>query len=115
MKIAAAATGGSIIERLAQRPEVGKAAGKAVPGRRWRQYVGLLCHGSSLGNVRRVQQAQFPVTLSVLACHANGTILTAYTICKIGRATCRERVCQYVSIHVVAVTLKKKRSRQLLY
>src|SRR3546814_19160987 len=27
---------------------------------------------------------------------------------KIGRASCRERVCQYVSISVVAVTLKKK-------
>src|SRR3546814_14733615 len=35
------------------------------------------------------------------------------TIChnasgKIGRASCRERVCQYVSISVVAVSLKKK-------
>src|SRR3546814_19991824 len=28
---------------------------------------------------------------------------------EIGRATCRERVCQYVSIWVVAVSLKKKR------
>src|SRR3546814_19780988 len=27
---------------------------------------------------------------------------------EIGRASCRERVCQYVSISVVAVTLKKK-------
>src|SRR3546814_17805057 len=72
--------------RLAQRPEVGKAAGKAVPGRRWRQYVGLLCHGSSIGNVRRVQQVQFPVTLSVLAFHATGTILTAYTIRTVKRS-----------------------------
>src|SRR3546814_14013912 len=29
---------------------------------------------------------------------------------KIGRASCRERVCQYVSISVVAVSLKKKSS-----
>src|SRR3546814_15919804 len=29
-------------------------------------------------------------------------------IAKIGRASCRERVCQYVWISVVAVTLKKK-------
>src|SRR3546814_14885661 len=29
---------------------------------------------------------------------------------KIGRASCRERVCQYVSISVVAGTLKKKRN-----
>src|SRR3546814_19483852 len=28
---------------------------------------------------------------------------------KIGRAECRERVCQYVSISLVAVTLKKKK------
>src|SRR3546814_11006813 len=27
---------------------------------------------------------------------------------KIGRASCRDRVCQYVSISVVAVSLKKK-------
>src|SRR3546814_12400127 len=27
---------------------------------------------------------------------------------KIGRASCRERVCQYVSISVVAVSLKRK-------
>src|SRR3546814_11010459 len=30
-------------------------------------------------------------------------------IYKIGRASCRERVCQYVSISVVAVSLKKTR------
>src|SRR3546814_15603434 len=28
---------------------------------------------------------------------------------EIGRASCRERVCQYVQISVVAVTLKKKK------
>src|SRR3546814_15246797 len=32
-----------------------------------------------------------------------------WQIAKIGRASCRERVCQYVSISVVAVTLKKKK------
>src|SRR3546814_17920353 len=31
---------------------------------------------------------------------------------QIGRASCRERVCQYVSISVVAVSLKKKQSNQ---
>src|SRR3546814_17509244 len=31
-----------------------------------------------------------------------------FTIDKIGRASCRERVCQYVSISVVADLLKKK-------
>src|SRR3546814_15955260 len=29
--------------------------------------------------------------------------------CKIGRESCRERVCTYVSISVVAVALKKKK------
>src|SRR3546814_19192376 len=29
---------------------------------------------------------------------------------QIGRASCRERVCQYVSISVVAVSLKKKKN-----
>src|SRR3546814_12722460 len=31
---------------------------------------------------------------------------------EIGRASCRERVCQYVSISVVAVSLKKKNKNQ---
>src|SRR3546814_14773277 len=30
---------------------------------------------------------------------------------KIGRASCRERVCQYVYISVVAVSLKKKKTQ----
>src|SRR3546814_19167135 len=32
---------------------------------------------------------------------------------KIGRASCRERVCQYVSISVVAVALKKKQDKNI--
>src|SRR3546814_13419211 len=32
---------------------------------------------------------------------------------QIGRASCRERVCQYVSLSVVAVTLKQKRPTKL--
>src|SRR3546814_16854047 len=31
---------------------------------------------------------------------------------EIGRASCRERVCQYVSISVVAVSLKKQKKNQ---
>src|SRR3546814_12280781 len=31
---------------------------------------------------------------------------------EIGRASCRERVCQYVSISVVAVSLKKQKNKQ---
>src|SRR3546814_12840169 len=33
----------------------------------------------------------------------------AHEIEQIGRASCRESECQYVSIHVVAVSLKKKK------
>src|SRR3546814_10362668 len=33
----------------------------------------------------------------------------AMDICQIGRASCRERVCQYVWFSVVAVSLKKKK------
>src|SRR3546814_18198297 len=33
---------------------------------------------------------------------------SCYIGCEIGRASCRERVCQYVYISVVAVSLKKK-------
>src|SRR3546814_12064705 len=32
---------------------------------------------------------------------------------QIGRESCRERVCQYVSISVVAVSLKKKKNQEL--
>src|SRR3546814_11670172 len=32
---------------------------------------------------------------------------------KIGRASCRERVCQYVSISVAAVALKKKKEKYI--
>src|SRR3546814_18871051 len=37
-----------------------------------------------------------------------GATLTALTEKQIGRASCRERVCQYVYISVAAVSLKKK-------
>src|SRR3546814_19420408 len=35
----------------------------------------------------------------------------AITYRKIGRASCRERVCQYVSISVVAVALKQEKNK----
>src|SRR3546814_1512630 len=37
----------------------------------------------------------------------------AYALEEIGRASCRERVCQYVYISVVAVSLKKKKSNSM--
>src|SRR3546814_17703325 len=42
--------------------------------------------------------------------HANAKFTRRFQAMeKIGRASCRERVCQYVSISVVAVSLKKKK------
>src|SRR3546814_8246670 len=41
------------------------------------------------------------------------TVLAHQVVAReIGRASCRERVCQYVSISVVAVSLKKKTIQQ---
>src|SRR3546814_15455946 len=37
---------------------------------------------------------------------------TEDAVVEIGRASCRERVCQYVSDSVVAVSIKKKRMQQ---
>src|SRR3546814_13494343 len=42
---------------------------------------------------------------------AMGGIILAESVQQIGRASCRERVCQYVSISVVAVSLEKKKER----
>src|SRR3546814_14375814 len=50
--------------------------------------------------------ATFLKSASTVACFGN--FLTG----KIGRASCRERVCQYVSISVVAVSLKKKKEKR---
>src|SRR3546814_19298964 len=40
-------------------------------------------------------------------------VLTVWAYVKIGRASCRERVCQYVSLSVVAVSLKTNHTNQL--
>src|SRR3546814_20343269 len=40
--------------------------------------------------------------------HARADLAALANDREIGRASCRERVCQYVSISVVAVSLKKK-------
>src|SRR3546814_16398330 len=37
---------------------------------------------------------------------------TKFMLTEIGRASCRERVCQYVSISVVAVSLKTKNNKK---
>src|SRR3546814_15648663 len=55
---------------------------------------------------RRIAEALAPLDLS-----RQLPIVTGYAQCEegqIGRASCRERVCQYVSLSVVDVYLKKK-------
>src|SRR3546814_16427345 len=59
-------------------------------------HPGLIAHWFGLG----AESAQADVRWAK-ACKS--------ALAEIGRASCRERVCQYVSIWVVAVSLKKKR------
>src|SRR3546814_16158098 len=44
---------------------------------------------------------------------ANGVIGSSAVATEIGRPSCRERVCQYVEISVVAGTLKKKTNNKM--
>src|SRR3546814_13375070 len=46
---------------------------------------------------------------AVIVATARARLLFEQRTVEIGRASCRERVCQYVSISVVAVSLKKKK------
>src|SRR3546814_18260378 len=50
-----------------------------------------------------------PTSIAVTAAPGPGTASVAGDVVKIGRAACRERVCQNVSISVVAVSFKKKK------
>src|SRR3546814_12301914 len=86
--------------------------------------IELLCMSASTSDSRssRRQEAWRAITLSrhpsfsfIDRLRARvGASVRRYSGCvfacawKIGRASCRERVCQYVSISVVAVSLKKK-------
>src|SRR3546814_11542905 len=51
-------------------------------------------------------------TKKILALTFIDTLLSSQRTRKIGRASCRERVCQYVYISVVAVSLKKKNNEK---
>src|SRR3546814_14490743 len=65
----------------------------------------------ALGQIAPAQAAGWPerpVQVIVPWSAGGGTDATGRII-EIGRASCRERVCQYVYISVVAVSLKKKK------
>src|SRR3546814_15845231 len=49
-----------------------------------------------------------PDAVRMMRSMASGWAVSKTWKMEIGRASCRERVCQYVSISVVAVSLKKK-------
>src|SRR3546814_16642810 len=59
--------------------------------------------GAGAGDGRRLRQ-----TVSVESEEAGLTLSPSPPLRQIGRASCRERVCQYVSISVVPVSFKKK-------
>src|SRR3546814_12281418 len=72
---------------------------------------GLVVKGSNIGFVLEVDPkdgaAKEPLRQACEQAVAALSGVTSATVVKIGRASCRERVCQYVSLSVVAETLKK--------
>src|SRR3546814_15853765 len=74
-------------------------------------------HRQPLPEGRGAARAMIAMALALLAVVALVAAVgpaTGYADGQIGRASCRERVCQYVSISVVAVSLKKKQQDRLL-
>src|SRR3546814_14692771 len=64
---------------------------------------------SAMDHIRILQDHDFHEFK--VAVKASDQFLAVAAYQQIGRASCRERVCQYVSISVVAVSLKKERSK----
>src|SRR3546814_18913616 len=78
--------------------------------------LGLLDAGRSEAIARCALQvadglydAQFPIDVFQTG---SGTSTNINAHEEIGRASCRERVCQYVEISVVGVSLKKKQKKK---
>src|SRR3546814_17735031 len=69
------------------------------------------------GGQRRVAQHRVQAESGIVAAaavapqRAGGVELLIEVSAEIGRASCRERVCQYVEISVVAVSLKKNKQQ----
>src|SRR3546814_19484337 len=67
----------------------------------------IIEHAHNLGHVSSFpHQGRIADTRSLLP---DGRISGALSVSQIGRASCRERVCQYGYISVVSVSLKKKK------
>src|SRR3546814_7427720 len=77
--------------------------------------LGLLAdndgHRAAVLGIGGFGRTEFGGAFLAIADHVDAARVDAerrQVIFQIGRASCRERVCQYVSISVVAVSLKKK-------
>src|SRR3546814_16748044 len=76
-------------------------------------YAGAI--GALLGIIHSGHKFQSPIgialVIAMLTVVVTGFIGRYYLAQEIGRASCRESVCKYVSISVVAVSLKKKKTK----
>src|SRR3546814_16149634 len=63
-------------------------------------------------SLRRGDIIFFPGHVGLMTDHENIVHANAFWMQELGRASCRERVCQYVEIPVVAVYLKKKKQHR---
>src|SRR3546814_14309282 len=82
----------------------------AATGRRSAlQLAALIEGGTRLHKAYRQLPFMIPLTSG---CTYEGPAKEVYHQVKIGRASCRERVCQYVENSVVAVALKKKQKKK---
>src|SRR3546814_13735097 len=71
-------------------------------------YVALrVVHSFWQAPVNRIP-VRFAIFAASTLCLLALALLAVIATLEIGRASCRERVCQYVSLSVVAVSLKKK-------
>src|SRR3546814_18926637 len=80
----------------------------------WRQLLKLIADDRALRYEKPGEQLYLPhATIDYVNDIPCWPVPEAPIVFKIGRASCRERVCQYVSISVVAVSLKKNKKQTI--